>query len=196
MDGRAVSDAWGSVALRGILAILFGIAAVFWPGITLLTFVYLFAGFVLASGVVALVAGLTNIYNNDMSFVTRLLSVVLGIAEIGVGVYLLRHTAVSFATLILIVGFILIARGVVELFNGLFEAGSAMYKTVMILGGVVTAAAGILLLFQPESAGIAFVWILGIYALISGPLLLALAFDMKNSLPEEVERGTRRARRT
>ncbi|HEX5797253.1 MAG TPA: DUF308 domain-containing protein [Candidatus Saccharimonadales bacterium] len=176
VDAKRVSNA---LALRGIVAILFGIAAVFWPGITLVTLVYLFSAFVLASGLVTLVMGLIDASRERNSVLSLVLTVVLGIAEIGVGVYLLRHIGVAFSTLILLIGFVLILRGLVELFNGLFEADTSnMYRTATTLTGALAVVAGVVLLFQPESSGVAFVWILGLYALLAGPLMVALALDI------------------
>lgn len=178
---QQLSDLWGVLALRGMLAILFGLAAVFWPGLTLVTLVYLFSIFILISGLITLVTGLINVFRDDNSLISRILTVVLGVAELGVGVYLLRHTTVAFTTFILIIGFILIARGLVDLFSGMFEDDSATGKTISMLGGVLSVVVGVVLLLQPESAGVAFVWILGLYALIMGPLLLALSYDVKNA---------------
>ncbi|HET7673497.1 MAG TPA: DUF308 domain-containing protein [Candidatus Saccharimonadales bacterium] len=176
VDAKRVSSA---LALRGIVAILFGIAAVFWPGITLVTLVYLFSGFVLASGLVTLVMGLIDASRERNSVLSLVLTVALGIVEIGVGVYLLRHVGVAFNTLILLIGFVLIFRGLVELFNGLFEDDtSGMYRTASSLTGALAVIAGVILLFQPESGGVAFVWILGLYALLAGPLMVALALDI------------------
>lgn len=183
MDARAGNEVWSSLAFRGMLAILFGIAAVFWPGLTLKTLVYLFGGFILASGIISLIGGLANIYNDGSSFLTRIAMVILGVIELGIGVYLLRHPLVSFTTLILLIGFALIIRGVIDVIMGLFEPGGAMHKTVMIIGGLLAGIAGVILLFQPASGGVAFVWVLGLYALIYGPLLIALALDIKNQPP-------------
>lgn len=175
-DAKRVSNA---LALRGIVAILFGIAAVFWPGITLVTLVYIFSAFVLASGLVTLVNGLIDASRERNSVLSLILTVILGIAEIGVGIYLLRHIHVAFSTLILLIGFILIFRGLVELFNGLFEADTSnMYRTATSLAGALAVIAGVVLLFQPASGGVAFVWILGLYALLTGPLMVALALDI------------------
>ncbi len=168
----------GSLVLRGVLALLFGVAAVFWPGLTLVTLVYLFSAFILINGVMDLVFGLTRFVATDQSMLTRMLTLLFGVAQVGVGVYLLRHPSVSFATFILLVGFTLLVRGVFEVVDGLFEDGSSMYRTVMIIGGLMAAIAGVLVLFQPEKSGVAFVWILGVYALITGPLLIALAMDV------------------
>lgn len=184
-DGHLqTSNEWTGLTIRGILAILFGIAAIFWPGLTLKTLVYLFGGFILANGLVTLIIGLTNVYNAGSSFLSRMAIVLLGILEIGVGVYLLRHPRVSFTTLILLIGFMLIIRGIIDIVVGLIEARGAMHKTAMIIGGLLAGIAGVVLLFQPVSGGVAFVWILGLYALITGPLLIALALDMKNSTIE------------
>lgn len=180
VGGRA-QDEWSGLAFRAIIAIIFGIAAIFWPDLTLKTLVYLFGGFILATGLISLVGGLVNIYNEWNSFVARLITILLGVIEVGVGVYLLRHPRVSFATLILLIGFILIIRGVIDLVIGLFEARGAMHKTVMIVGGLIAGIAGVIILFQPVAGGVAFVWVLGLYALITGSLSLALALDLKNA---------------
>lgn len=183
MDEVTLREMWGALALRGMVAILFGLAAVFWPGLTLVTLVYLFGAYILASGLVNLVVGLTNLGGAE-SFWGRVLTLLLGAGEIGVGVYLLRHPGVSFATLILVFGLTLIVRGLFELFAGIFGEGSATYKATMVLGGLLAGIVGVILLFQPASGGVAFVWVLGLYALITGPLLLAMAFDAKKAAAE------------
>jgi uncharacterized membrane protein HdeD (DUF308 family) len=181
MDEVTLREMWGALALRGMVAILFGLAAVFWPGLTIVTLVYLFGGYVLASGLVNLVVGLTNLNGAGVSFWGRILVMIIGAAELGVGVYLLRHPHVSFATFILLIGLTLIVRGLFDLFAGIFGEGSATYRVTMIAGGLLAGVAGVVLLLQPASGGVAFVWLLGLYALIVGPLLLALAFDAKHA---------------
>ena len=49
---------WSALALRGILAILFGIIAFLLPGVTIAWLVVLVAAYMLADGVLAIVAGL------------------------------------------------------------------------------------------------------------------------------------------
>ena len=176
------NEVWGALAFWGVLSILFGIAAVFWPGLTLVTLVYLFAGFILASGLVTFVLGLTNSYNEGGTLFGRILTVLLGVVEIGVGVYLLRHINVSFETFILLIGLALIVRGVIDFFGVFFEEGNAFVKTVLMVAGLVTVLAGIVVLLQPAAGGVAFAWILGLYALITGPLMIALATDMRKAL--------------
>jgi uncharacterized membrane protein HdeD (DUF308 family) len=194
VDIYNLNQMWGAVVFRGVLSILFGIAAVFWPGITLVTIVYLFASYVLVNGIMNEIVGLTNMGGAADSFWGRLLLVLLGLLEIGVGVYLLRHPLVTFSTLILLIGLTFIVRALFELFAGIFGDGSATFRVVMILGGVLSGLVGILMLFQPVASGVAFVWILGLYALISGPLLVALGYEAKNAVRVVPARSARAAR--
>lgn len=170
----------GSLVLHGVLAVLFGIAAVFWPGLTLVTLVYLFSSFVLITGLVDLIFGLKRLGDSSASIWSRFGGVLLGVLQIGVGVYLLRHPHVGFATFILLIGFTLIVRGIVEVIMGLFEKGnSALFKIVMVISGLLSLAVGVVVLLQPVASGVAFVWILGMYALITGPLFIALGSDVR-----------------
>ncbi len=175
MDSRV--DNGGSLAMRGVIATLFGIATVFWPGITILTLIYLFSAFMLVNGVISVVVGVGHLADSQRSVLTRVLTLIIGLVEIGVGTYLLRHPGVTFATLILLIGFTLILRGVLEVVLGLFAEGPSFTRILVIIIGLITALAGIVMLFQPVSAGVAFVWILGLYALITGPLLIALGLE-------------------
>jgi uncharacterized membrane protein HdeD (DUF308 family) len=172
----------GSLMIRGVLAIFFGAAAVFWPGLTLVTLVYLFSAFILLNGLVDLIFGIGRIAEAGKSLLSRAFNVLFSLFQIGVGVYLLRHPHVTFSTLILLIGFVLIFRGVFEVIAGLFEDSSAIYRVVVILSGIVAVVAGGLVLSQPVASGVAFVWILGVYALITGPMLVAMALDISKAV--------------
>ena len=173
-ETQALQTNWWALTLRGVAAILFGIAAVFWPGMTLVTLVYLFSAWVLVDGVVRMVTGVGRIGRHQLGFLTM----VVGLLELGLGVYLVRHPYLTFTSLILLIGFMLITSGVVEIVVALTAPESATAKTLAIIVGVAGVLAGILMLFQPVASGVAFVWIIGLYALISGPLTIAMSLDV------------------
>src|SRR6202035_3571724 len=108
MSTAAVTkENWWALVLGGVATIIFGVAAVFWPGLTLLVLLYLFSAYVVISGVVNVLAGLGVVGLAEAWF----LPVILGAFELGVGVYLLRHVSVKFSTFVILIGFVLIARG-------------------------------------------------------------------------------------
>jgi uncharacterized membrane protein HdeD (DUF308 family) len=169
---------WWGLAMRGTITTLFGLAAIFWPKETLVTLVYLFSALILVSGVIRLFTGVSRIGQHQLGFLT----VIMGLIEVGVGVYLIRHPHLTFATFILLIGFTLIISGVVAVIGALFDRTTATERTLAIIVGLVAVLAGIVVLFQPESSGVAFVWILGLYALLTGPLMIAMALDVRNEL--------------
>lgn len=176
-DARYLQTHWWILTIRGILAILFGIACVFWPGITLLTFIYLFGIYILVAGLVATFQGVISIGRSK----TWILTLLLGVLEIGVGVYLLRNPEVSFGVLILIVAFSFIVYGILEIIGALAERrNSSTSKTITIITSVLGILVGIVMLFQPAASDVAFVWIVGLFTLISGPLWIAISLDIKN----------------
>src|SRR5689334_1463553 len=97
---RTEEDLWWLMLLQGVAAIFFGIVAVFWPGLTLVTLVYLFSAFILAWGVVEVIHGFLSVRRNDTWWLTLL----FGLIGLGAGIYLVRHPHVSFTALILIIG--------------------------------------------------------------------------------------------
>lgn len=175
MNGSKVM--WEAMVVRGIAGILFGIAAVFWPALTLVTLVYIISIYILVSGVVSMVESVVSLTRGQSWF----WSMVLGVIELGVGLYLVRHPSVSFATFILVAGLLFIARGVFEGVMALLEENPATQRMLMIISAILSVLVGIVLLVQPVSGGVAFVWILGLYALITGPIWIALALDLKRA---------------
>lgn len=172
-------EMWWALVLRGIATLLFGVAAVFWPGTTLVVLVYLFSTYVLISGIVTIIGSVAASKQVNLWF----LGILLGLFEVGVGVYLLRHPLVSFATLVILIGFTLIARGIIEVVGTLMSnEDSSTNKMLSIIVGLAAFVVGIVILFQPASAGVAFVWILGLYAIVAGSLEIALAHDVHKDL--------------
>lgn len=165
---------WWLGAVAGVATLLFGIAALFWPALTLATFVFLFSAYVLAWGVVSIVRGFTSVSTDSLWW----LKLLFGVVAVGVGVYLVRHPGVSFATLILLTGFTFIIQGVFDVVGALFgDMKSATGKTLAMIGGALGIVAGVFILMQPVTGGIAFVWIVGLYALLFGPVLIAASMD-------------------
>lgn len=190
MNGE-VREFWWLSVVTGIVTVLFGVAALFWPGLTLVTLVYLFSAFVLAWGLVEIVKALTRI---DGLVGRWWLTLIFGVVALGVGVYLVRHPNVSFDTLILLIGFTLVIRGVFDVVAGFFENRLATSRVLSVIMGVVAVVAGIFVLRQPEASGVAFVWVLGLFALIAGPLMIAMAVDAKDGLGATTARNGRAKR--
>jgi uncharacterized membrane protein HdeD (DUF308 family) len=73
---------WGLLLFEGILSILAGVVALAWPGITALAFLYLLAGWAIATGIMEIIAPLSF----PMSGGRAVLMVLAGLASIIFGI--------------------------------------------------------------------------------------------------------------
>lgn len=171
----AVKTERTALVVQGILAILFGLFAVFWPGMTAITLIYLFSAFLVVDGIVVMILGLISM----SKFGKALLLLLLGLLELGIGLFLINNPLITFATLVLVLGFSLILRGMFSLV-GAFVHKEYAYSSRMLHGilGVLGIIVGLIVLFWPAASGLAFVWIVGLYALVAGPILIAASFDL------------------
>lgn len=177
---RLVNELWWLGLLQGTLAIFFGITAIAWPALTLITLVYLFSAFILGWGIVEIVHGLLSIRRRGTWWLTLL----FGLVGLGVGVYLLRNPNISFAAFIIIVGLTLVVRGILDVVGAFIERVDIARKALLIFIGIAALIAGIVILKAPVAGGVAFVWVLGLYALVFGALMMVMAFEARATLSE------------
>ena len=175
---NVMNELWWLTMMQSVLAIFFGIVAIFWPGLTLVTLVYLFSAFVLAWGIIEIVHALMSVGRRDTWWLTLL----FGLIGLVVGVYLVRHPAVSFATFILLIGLTLIVRGLFDAIGTFLDERSSTHRVLLLVAGAAAVLAGIVLLLQPVAGGVAFVWVLGLYALIFGTISLVVSLDARKEL--------------
>lgn len=170
---QIASQLWGLAVTEGVLAILAGVALLFWPAATAVLLVTLFGLFVLIWGVVGGVRSLVNVGRTQGWWVHLVFSVLL----VGLGVFLLRNVDISLALFILLIGFTFIIRGLFDVLTALFsrESTAVDNKGLLIVLGLFGLVAGIVTLVQPVASGLAFIWIAGVYALIFGVFTLVFA---------------------
>jgi len=188
-----VEELWWLFVLQGIATLLFGIMALFLPGLTFATLVLLFAIYAVVLGVIELIHGFGSIGKNGSWW----FSLLVGLALAGVGVYLIRNPQTALGVFIVIVGAMILARGVVDLVIAAFFTKKNESRWLWAISGILGVVAGVVLWNNPVSGGIAFVWVLGLYALIAGSINLAYAFQVRgafNELKEEIEEVVKPAR--
>ncbi len=183
MDGESeslVHDLWWMGVIQGAIAVFFGIAAIFWPGLTLLVLLWLFAAFLIIMGLAEIIAGLVSIGKSGGWWLTTL----IGFLSLAVGVFLIRNPETTLQTFIIIAGLILIARGIVDAIRAFAGSEGTQHRVLTAIIGMLAILAGIAILAQPIAGGVAFVWILGLYALFYGALLMSISFSARHALDE------------
>ncbi len=170
-----LSRYWWVVALRGVMAILFGIIAFSQPGITLVALVWLWGAYALVDGAFTLV-GSIRAAEQGRHWGMLLLEGLCGIAA---GIIAFAWTGITAVVLLYLVA----AWAVV---TGLFEIAAAIGLRRVIdgewllgLGGALSIVLGVALVANPGAGLIASIWMIGAYALLFGVTMLALAFRLR-----------------
>lgn len=158
------------LATQGALAIAFGLAAVFWPGLTSMALAYLFSIFLLIDGFVLLILGFGRWTPKAHTRIWW------GVLQVLLGLFVLYNPDVTFGVLVLILGMTLIGRGAFNTMHAILWAHEHFGERLLhgVQGGLGLAV-GTVVVLQPAAGGLAFVWILGLYALVTGVMLIALA---------------------
>lgn len=163
---------WWVLALRGIAGIAFGVLALMWPGLTLLTLVALFAAYALIGGIASVVAAIRERKVDDDWW----LPLLLGLVSIGAAVAAVINPALTALVLVLVVGANALVTGVLDIVAAVRLRKQITGEWLLALNGVASVVFGALVFFYPLAGALAVVWLISIYALISGVLLLMLAF--------------------
>ena len=102
---------WWVLLLKGIAAILLGVCAIVWPGITLVTLAYMFAIFTVIDGVVALIMG----FQGESDGTVWWTMVALGVLAVAAGVIAFAWPGITLVALLAVIAASAIVRGVFEI---------------------------------------------------------------------------------
>lgn len=173
---RTLSQNWWLVVLRGVLAILFGLAAFIWPGITWLTLILMFGVYAIVDGIIAIVTGISRTKETPRWW-TFLLE---GLISIGAGVAALFWPGLASLVLLYVIAAWAVFTGVLEIVAAIRLRHEITNEWMLGLGGLISVIVGLLLFFQPEAGTLAVIWIIGAYALLFGILLVILGLRLRN----------------
>jgi uncharacterized membrane protein HdeD (DUF308 family) len=165
---------WWAVALRGVLAILFGILAFVFTGATMLSLVLLFSAYMLVDGIFAIVAAVRAARAGERWG----LLVLEGIVNIATGALAFLWPGLTVLAFVLLVAAWAIVSGGLML-GAAFRLKADHGRWWLALGGLVSLAYGVLLVLTPLIGAIVLTWWLGAYALVFGGTLLVLAYRLR-----------------
>jgi uncharacterized membrane protein HdeD (DUF308 family) len=174
---QSLARNWWLLLLRGIAAVVFGVLAILWPGLTLLALAYLFAAYALVDGVCALGAA---IFGHAGGMVPRWWLAVVGIFGILAGLVAFAWPGMTALFLLLIIATWSIVIGALEVIGAIQLRKEIEGEWWLIVSGVLSIAFGVILFLQPGPGALALVWVIGIYAILAGGSLIGLAYRLKN----------------
>ena len=166
---------WWALALRGLAAVLFGIMAFAWPGMTLGVLVLLYGAYALVDGVLAITAAVAG-RTWGMPWWALLLEGVLGIT---IGILTFAWPGITALVLLYLIAAWAVVTGVFEVVAAIRLRREIRGEWLLALSGIISVLFGIALVINPVGGALAVVWLIGAYAIAFGVLLIALGFRLR-----------------
>ena len=173
---------WWHFALRGVLAIVFGILALVWPGPTIKALVVLFGAFVLVDGIFAVVTGIQS--REYFKYWWALL--LEGLTGIAIGIMTFIWPNIAGLVLLYFIASWAILTGIFEIIAALELRNVLPGEWATFLAGVLSILLGILLFAYPTAGAVGMVWAIGLYAIAAGITEIIVAFRLR-SLGQKLE---------
>jgi uncharacterized membrane protein HdeD (DUF308 family) len=164
-----------SMIAVGVLAIIAGIVALAWPGVTVLVLVILFAAYAFSA---AITQG-ARAFSSD-GFGPVLGHLLLAVVDIAAGVAALAWPAPTVLVLVYVVGFWAILGGLAEFFTGFAAGETAGTRALFLLGGLVSIAFGVVLLARPGVGALTLALLYGLFALTYGVTQIAAGSQLRS----------------
>ena len=166
---------WWVLALRGLVAILFGLAALFWPGLILAVLIVLFGFYALVDGVLALIAA----FRSSGRGMRRPLLLIEGAIGILFGILALFWPGLTALALIYIIALWAILSGIARIAMAIILRREIENEWSIALSGVLSVILGIVLILLPGAGLLAYTWLIGLLALVVGIALIYYAFRVR-----------------
>ncbi len=152
---------WWLLSFGGVVSILFGLALLFWPGISLIVLIWVFGIYAIIYGIVRLVGMFREIGAN----VTWWPSLLIGVVSVFAGIAVFAWPLITLLVVIFIIAVWAIALGIVEIVGGLGKG-----QWLLAIAGVVSIMLGFILLANPVLGVDIVVRVIGAFAIVSGIL--------------------------
>lgn len=179
---KMMSKNWWTVALRGLVTALFGLAIFTSPGMTVFVLVTLFGAFAIVDGLTAIFSSVLNRNDVDGWWIIS----IAGIVGVAVGVATLTWPAITTLTLLYLIAFRAIATGIFDIISAIYLRKEIEGESLMVLGGLFSMVFGGLIIAQPGTGALAILTVLAFYMVMLGILQVILGLRLRG-LDERID---------
>jgi uncharacterized membrane protein HdeD (DUF308 family) len=181
----ALARDWWVILVRGVVAVLFGILALFLPSVTLFVLVLLFGVYAIVDGILSF-ARAFNAGRRGQSWVWPTVGGVVGIVA---GILAFVWPGRTVLVLVYIIAAWALVSGIAEIVAAVGVRREISNEWLLILGGVTSVLFALLVFIRPGAGALAIVWLIGFYAIVLGVERIALAFRVRDWQEHPLTRG-------
>jgi len=166
---------WRALALRGIVALIFGLVVLFWPGLVLTVLTVLFGIYALVDGTITFVPALRSQDRGAQR------SLPLGEGAVGIfaGLVALLWPGMSVKGLVYVIAGWAVATGVLKILSAVLLRAAVENGWLLSGSGALSALFGILLVALARSDVPFLAPFIGVFAVVVGFALIVFAFRLR-----------------
>ena len=168
-----LSENWWVRALRGLLAVLFGFAALVLPLGTLEAVGRLFGVYAILEGALVVLIGMRGTQYRG-AFLSE------GAFGIMAGLVALAWPGVTALVLLYVIAIWAILSGIAEIIAAVALRREIEGEWVLFLVGVLSVVLGVAMAVLPSVGVLSLIWLVGLYALAVGVAMIVLAFRVRD----------------
>ncbi|TDT77980.1 uncharacterized membrane protein HdeD (DUF308 family) [Litoreibacter halocynthiae] len=170
-----LSRYWWVLAVRGVGAILFGIAAFLWPDLTLAILVMLLGAYILFDGIIGIVDSIR--YRETLSNWWLLL--IEGLLGAAIGAITLLMPGITAYVLLMFVAAWSIVGGVLRIAAAIRLRDHIQGEWLLVAGGLLSILFGLALIVMPHAGILSLTWLIGFWAIVVGVVFIFLALRLR-----------------
>jgi uncharacterized membrane protein HdeD (DUF308 family) len=171
----AFAQYWWLFLVRGIAAIVFGVLAIALPGITLTALAILFGIYALVDAAGSFMSAFQQ--HEDAGH--RALHAVEGLVALVVGVLAIVLPEITALALVVLIGAWAVVTGIAEVAAAIRLRRLIANEWLLGLSGVLSIVAGLVIFVWPDAGAFAIAWVIGVYAIVSGIVVISLAMRLR-----------------
>ncbi len=166
---------WWSLMIRGVLAVIFGMLALFAPAKTLDFLIVLFGIFVLVVGLVATLGAIMHRKESENWW----LILIPGVAGIVIGIISMAMPAFTQTVIIYLIAIWALVSGIGQLYSAMKLRRDVEGEWMPILIGIISIVLAVLLFTRPLDAAATVMWLVGLFVLVIGILWILMGFRVR-----------------
>jgi len=172
-----LSRYWWMTLLRGLFWVLFGIAILASPGISLVTLTLALGAVMFIDGIISIANAISGRKENEDWWFLLL----VGLAGIGLGILTFRNPGITALAVVFYVAMWAIATGLLEIVAAIRLRKQIEGEIWLALAGIASVIFGVWLAARPGAGALTLLWLIAVFSIAFGALQLLLAFEMRGA---------------
>jgi uncharacterized membrane protein HdeD (DUF308 family) len=170
-----IQRAWPAFLFSGILSLCFGILVWAWPDITLVALVWMFAIPVIIHGISYVVAAIRGRHEHSHWILLLLLGIINGTA----GLLAVLYPGITSLFLVKVMGATWLVAGLLQVFAAIQLRREIVGEVWLAIAGLASVIVGLFVLINPASSALTLLWLIGLYAVLFGIVMIIFGIRAK-----------------